>query len=471
MTHQQQDAPLQNLHKSLDKNVEKSEEKLEAKSAEQLAAAVMALYEAGVDGDRKAFEPLALAMFHYQYQANPPYRQFCEARGVSPDQVDHWQQIPAFPTDAFKKELVTSFPKEQAVMAQLTSGTTANKRGQIFRDKLGRELVFAANRVMTAAYLFPDQAQLEQQNRRCRVLILAPSPQMAPSMGMAMGMEETRVRFGADNSQFLLTKSGIDIQALIRALEECEASGQPVAFIGATGAFVYFFQACQKRGVSFRLPAGSRIGDGGGYRGRFGAVDRQAYYQMAEQVLGLSADHCINVLGMAESATNFFENPLRERIQGLPASAPRMIPPPWARTDVVDPVSLEPLPAGEVGLLRHFDLSNLPTVLAVQSDNLGIVAEDGSFRIIGRAQLENGKISELPAQRTVGPMGDNKIFRFLENYVNFSIRFKMGLVTGRKPRVAAAADLAMGADCPCGEGIEQLIEHQDGCKNNYIEQK
>jgi len=286
---------------------------------------------------------------------------------------------------------------------------------------------------------------------------------MAPSMGMAMGMEETRVRFGAPNSAFLLTKSGIDIKAMIRALSECEASGQPVAFIGATGAFVYFFQACQQRGVSFRLPAGSRIGDGGGYRGRFGAVDRQAYYELAEQVLGISADHCINVLGMAESATNFFENTLRDRFQGATDSSRRMIPPPWTRTDVVDPVSLQPLPAGQVGLLRHFDLSNLPTVLAVQSDNLGVMAADGSFQIIGRAQLEAGKISELPAERTVGPMGDNKIFRFLENYVNFSIRFKMGLVTGRKPKIAApvdpsAVDLNMGADCPCGEGIEQLVE-------------
>jgi len=64
-------------------------------------------------------------------------------------------------------------------------------------------------------------------------------------------------------------------------------------------------------------------------------------------------------------------------------------------------------------------------------------------------------VSLLPAERTVGPMGDNKIFRFLETYVNFSIRFKMRL-SRRKARSPQA--LAMGADCPCGEGIEQLVE-------------
>lgn len=436
------------------------------RSREELGAAVQALIAAGVEGDPAIFEALALEIFAYQYRANQPYRQFCDARSVSPDRVNCWRDIPAFPTDAFKRELVTSFPAEEAVMAQLTSGTTANRRGQIYRDALGKELVFAANRVMTEAYLFPDFAAREAAGLpRCRVLILAPSPQMAPSMGMAMGMEETRVRFGADNSQFLLARSGIDIEAMVRALEESELSGQPVAFIGGTGAFVYFLKACQQRGLRFQLPLGSRIGDGGGYRGRFGELDRQQYYDLVRGVLGIDADHCVNVLGMAESATNFFENSLRERTlrertlietgQGAPSTERRMITPPWTRTQVVDPVSLQPLPAGEPGLLRHFDLANLPTVLGVQSDNLGVMLDDGSFRILGRAQVIDGKVSLLPAERTVGPMGDNKIFRFLETYVNFSIRFKMKL-SRRKAR--QPSPLSMGADCPCGEGIEQLVE-------------
>ncbi|WP_210395558.1 hypothetical protein [Motiliproteus sediminis] len=438
------------------------------RSREQLGAAVHQLIAAGVAGDPADFEPLALELFAYQYQANEPYRQFCDARGVTPESVSRWDEIPAFPTDAFKRELVTSFPAEEAVMAQLTSGTTANRRGQIYRDSLGKELVFAANRVMTAAYLFPDfEAREAAGLPRCRVLILAPSPQMAPSMGMAMGMEETRVRFGADNSQFLLARSGIDIDAMVAALEEAEASGQPVAFIGGTGAFVYFLKACQKRGLRFQLPTGSRIGDGGGYRGRFGELDRQQYYDLVQGVLGIDADHCVNVLGMAESATNFFENTLRERTlneqgQGAPRTERRLIPPPWTRTQVVDPMTLQPLAAGEPGLLRHYDLANLPTVLGVQSDNLGVMLEDGSFRILGRAQVIDGQVSLLPAERTVGPMGDNKIFRFLETYVNFSIRFKMGL-SRRKAR--QPNPLSMGADCPCGEGIEQLVEQGD--KDNH----
>lgn len=402
---------------------------------------------AGIEGDSKPFDQLALDVFAYQYGCNTPYRAFCDALKRQPDNVPTWHDIPAFPNESFKTELVTSFPFDQAVMAQLTSGSTAIVRGQIFRDEIGRALVLEANRVMTAAYLFPDLAQ----GQRCRVLILAPSPEMAPSMGMAVGMEETRRHFGTPNSRFLLNHGGIDVAALVAALNESEASGVPVAMIGSTSAFVFFFNACRKRGVSFHLPAGSRIGDGGGYRGRFGELTQEDYLALAYSVLGIPAAYCVNVLGMAESATNFFDDTLRCAVTGERAGKRMRRNPPWTRTVAVSLDSLSILPPGEVGLLRHYDVTNLPTVLAVQTDNLGYTDEAGHFQIVGRAQRDQvGKVSRVPSDRTVGPMGDKRIFRLLEAYVNFSIRFKAGRLKPRTPMVPPA--------CPCGELADAMIE-------------
>ena len=414
---------------------------------EQLAAGICTMFAAGVEGDKAPFERLALDIFSYQYRHNQPYRVYCDALGKTMDNVGRWQDIPAFPTDSFKTELITSFPFEEAVMANLTSGTTAIVRGQIFRDEIGRELVLEANRAMTGAWLFPDFAK----GQRCRVLILAPSPEMAPSMGMAVGMDETRRLFGTPDSRFLLSHSGIDVAALVQALTEAEASGVPVAMIGSTSAFVFFFNACKKRGVSFHLPEGSRIGDGGGYRGRFGEVTQEDYLRLAWDVLGIPATHCVNVLGMAESATGYFDNTLRRAVKGLPPAKRMRQNPPWTRTLAVSLDTLEPLPPGEVGLLRHYDVANLPTVLAVQTDNLGFCDEEGNFQIVGRAQRDaNGKVSTMPSERTVGPMGDKRIFRFLEAYVNFSIRFKSGLLKPRTPMAPPA--------CPCGELADSAIE-------------
>lgn len=420
---------------------------------DRLAERIHAMIAGGVDGDAQPFDALALELFAWQYERNPPYREFCDAKGVSPQTVGHWHAIPAFPTDAFKTSIVTSFPPEQAVMAQITSGTTAIQRGQIFRDATGRELVLAANRAMTAAWLFPDFAK----GQRCRVLILAPSPEMAPSMGMAIGMEETRRHFGTPDSCFLLGYSGLDIPALIAALEESEASGVPLAMIGSTSAFVYFFNACKARGLRFRLPPGSRIGDGGGYRGRFGELTQDDYFGLARDILDISPAYCVNVLGMAESATNYFDDTLRCELRNVPTDRRRRTPP-WARVEAVDVHDLRPLPAGEVGLLRHYDLANLPTVLAVQTDNLGYVDHDRSFQIVGRAKVEDGKVTELPSERVVGPMGDKRIFRFLEAYVNYSIRFKMGFARSRQPSVTKSQARPMTPPvCPCDQLTEEVL--------------
>jgi hypothetical protein len=54
------------------------------------------------------------------------------------------------------------------------------------------------------------------------------------------------------------------------------------------------------------------------------------------------------------------------------------------RTRVVDPVTLDPLPAGREGLLQHFDLANIGSVIAVQTEDVGVMQDDG-FVVIGRA--------------------------------------------------------------------------------------
>jgi hypothetical protein len=330
--------------------------------------------------------------------------------------------MPAFPTEVFKKQVVASFPIEEAVFANLTSGTTsANARGRVFRDEIGKTLTFEASRVMTAAYLFPDF----DVGQRCRILILAPSPKMAPSMGMALGMEETRRIFGTADSRFLLGRSGIDVRALIDALEESQSTGVPVALIGSTSAFVYFLLACKRKKRTFRLPPGSRVCDGGGYRGRFGDVTRDDYYGLVEGVLGIPSTHCVNVLGMAETATNYFDSVLRDCVRGRPGE-PRHKPiPPWTRVIAAGVEDLSPLPPGEIGLLRHYDLCGLPTVIGVQSDNLGYTDDAGGFEIVGRAKVVDGRVTTTPDSVPVSPMGSRPVFRLLEKYVNFSIDLKM----------------------------------------------
>ncbi len=426
----------------------------------RLTGDVLGFIEAGVDAEVPDFNDYALRMFALHYKVNPIFREFCDAKKVKPGDVLRWEDIPMVYNDVFKTHLVASFPLEQSVMACLTGGTTSlTQRGRIFRDEQGQKLVFSANRVMTGSYLFPDF----EAGKRCRILILAPSPELAPSMGMAIGIDQTRRHFGTDDSIFLLGKSGIHVNDLIKALRESEASGVPVALIGATSAYVYFFQACGRKKMKFSLPPGSRICDGGGYRGRFGKVTRDDYYAMVEETLGIPNSHCVNVLGEAETATNLFDDSLRRCVKGLPPKERTRPVPPWSRVLAMSIDDLTPLPDGEVGLLAHWDLANVPTVLAVITDNLGYTTDGGTgCEMVGRAKIEDGKVSPLPDERPAGTMGDSMIFRMLERYVNFSIELKMAVAKDRKvePSVREEVEARPGSLPSCPQVVDEILVSQ-----------
>jgi hypothetical protein len=95
--------------------------------------------------------------------------------------------------------------------------------------------------------------------------------------------------------------------------------------------------------------------------------------------------------------------------------------------------NLSVLPDGEIGLVQIFDLANVSTVLAVQSDDLGYTKFDGGgVEMAGRAMVESGRVIAMPDEPPAGVGGDAPIFRLLENYINFSIDFGMLGTRARK---------------------------------------
>jgi hypothetical protein len=58
--------------------------------------------------------------------------------------------------------------------------------------------------------------------------------------------------------------------------------------------------------------------------------------------------------------------------------------PSWLRTVIIDPRTGREARKGSVGLLRHIDLANRGSVLAVQTEDLGR-ARGEAFELLGRA--------------------------------------------------------------------------------------
>jgi hypothetical protein len=59
--------------------------------------------------------------------------------------------------------------------------------------------------------------------------------------------------------------------------------------------------------------------------------------------------------------------------------------PPWVRVQIISPETGHEVAEGETGLIRIYDLANVFSVAAIQTEDLGIRRADG-FELIGRAQ-------------------------------------------------------------------------------------
>jgi hypothetical protein len=341
--------------------------------------------------DERRFNELALKAFEIQYQSKGAYREYCRSLNASPETVNQWEEIPAVSSFALRKLLLRSYSSTEAEKVQIRSRVVElrHKRGPFFPDKDIQMLVASANRLMEKAYVFPDIETI-------KMLFMVPVPVMAPGMVMASGLEQIKQQSGTDDSGFLISFRGLDLKRLISALRHAEKTGQPLAMLGATWGFDYFLDSCKREGIRFRLPAGSRIVDSGGYVGRYVKCTKEEFFGKCTEVLGIKEDYCINALWLCESSTVYFDNVLSNSLAGIRLERYKEIPP-WSRTIVVDPLDFRRLPKGKVGLLRHCDLSNRAMAIVVQTDKMGYETENG-FEVAGKwnYDMHNPSIERLP---------------------------------------------------------------------------
>jgi hypothetical protein len=66
------------------------------------------------------------------------------------------------------------------------------------------------------------------------------------------------------------------------------------------------------------------------------------------------------------------------------------VSPPWARVQIISLETGREVADGETGLIRVFDLANVFSVMAIQTEDLGVRRGDG-FELIGRAILAEAR--------------------------------------------------------------------------------
>ena len=337
--------------------------------------------------DDATFDDLARRLFAMQCASIPLVGALADREGATPDKVAHWRDIPSVPTAAFKA--ATLFGGSAVAQTFTSSGTSGASKSQSVFSEEGLALMGLAVRVNAARWLFPD-------GRSTRILVLAPSPQMAPHMIMAWGMSALISEYGLEGSRFLIGPDGLDSAAVVAELAGAARDGVPITLIGASFGFVHLLDGLVAADVRIASAPGSRTMDAGGYKGRSRELTRAELDSAISERLGVPAERAVNLLGMTELASQFYDGVLA---QGS-ATPRRKQNPPWTRTVVVAPDTLRPVPAGERGLLVHLDLANIERPAVIRTDDMGFADADG-FHVIGRATGADSRGCSLSVEELV----------------------------------------------------------------------
>jgi hypothetical protein len=229
-----------------------------------------------------------------------------------------------------------------------------------------------------------------QGTPRLPMAILFPTEEALPNSSLAHYLALAVTHFGTEDSATFVTPEGMDSAGLRAWLRDHVASGTPCAVLGASYAFVHLMDELARDGERFRLPAGSRILDTGGYKGHSRELPLEAFYEGLAADFGVPRERCINMYGMTELSTQLYDdgNVLVPSVKSGPH---------WIRSRLVDPLTGREVAPGERGVLVHCDLGNFNSVTSILTEDVGVAAGAG-FLLLGRAEGAQAKGCSLAVE-------------------------------------------------------------------------
>jgi hypothetical protein len=282
----------------------------------------------------------------WQFRRNQPYRNFCEIGGTGAI-VRNWRQIPCVPQDAFKHAELRSFPAEETIKTFRTSGTTGEGFGRHHFRTL--EIYEAAVREGWRRAGLPAGP----------FLVIAPHPDEAPHSSLSHMLATL-----APREAFIAPGGNIELDRL-------RSVTAPVCVLGTALGFLHLGERLGEEPLA--LPPGSTAMETGGYKGSGRDISREKLYGMISDRLGIAPQDIFNEYGMTELSSQFYARGTHGVHRG----------PPWARAIVADPVTLQEVGEGGIGIVLVYDAANVGSVVGIRTQDLAIKRGD-ALELLGR---------------------------------------------------------------------------------------
>jgi len=298
------------------------------------------------------FESASVAAFHYQYRHNTVYRSYCDALHIDPASVNTLVQIPYLPVSFFKThKIITGAGATPPALLFESSGTTGETTSRhyvqdaaIYERSLlqGFEQFYGPVSQYTILALLPSY--LERQN--------ASLVYMAKTL-----MEHSR----QPGNGFYIN----EWIKLANTLSTLETGGSKVLLLGVTFALLDFAAAHPIRLTN------TIVMETGGMKGRRRELTRPEVHEILQEQWQLT--HVHSEYGMTELLSQAYA---LERGQFRCTATMRTLV-----RDVNDPMDVNET---GTGVLNVADLANIHSCCFIATEDIGSIAVDGSFRVLGR---------------------------------------------------------------------------------------
>ncbi|HEX3777504.1 MAG TPA: acyl-protein synthetase [Polyangiaceae bacterium] len=348
-------------------------------SQNQRSDALHAQVQRFARGERAAsFQDLAHEIAEFQREFSPGFARLLARRGHS---SEAFEDIPGVPCDAFRITRVAVHPAAEDLLRFATSGTTSGARGihPLRRIDTYREVALS----------FGRRALLAGEEPR-RVVALAPQPDNPPtsSLGhmMALFMDDFERSAESElraHERWLIDERGVNLAALEQASRDARDADQTLIVLATSFALVALLDALGGRRIA--APARTVIMQTGGFKGKSREIAAGELRRAVAESFGVEQRCVVGEYGMTELTSQLYEatlpgSALEAEHHGTPGV---YFEPPWLRVVPVDPIELEPVAPGEVGIARIVDLANIDSALAIQTQDR-VRRVNGGIELLGR---------------------------------------------------------------------------------------
>ena len=327
----------------------------------------------------RTFADLALEIAEFQAEFSAGFARLVQGRKGA---LSTAETIPGVPSDAFRLARVAVHPESEDAARFATSGTTGSGHGIHAMRRL--------DTYETLALRFGRSALLSE-SAPSRVVALAPRLAEPPtsSLGYMMALfmvdfEQAAAGSARGPERWLIDERGVNLAGIDEAGQSALATGQDLIVLATSFALVALLDALAGR--TLRVPERTVVMQTGGFKGKSREIAPDELRQSVARCFGISEARVVGEYGMTELTSQLYEATL----PGSPLYAERRGPagvyfePAWLRVIPVDPVSLDPVAEGEVGIARIVDLGNVDSAIAIQTQDR-VRRIDGGIELLGRA--------------------------------------------------------------------------------------